>query len=179
MRKLLLVPVALALTSCTLVEDFGTWQKWGTDRRLEGGWTWIKRGDSDEIPLLLGDQFRVAVNNWAYRLTMSLKGEKLDGSPSEFKTFDAGKYQFFAVRAPSASRGFIERYRIKGNVLELCQVNIADFVTTTYPRAANIKYSDGGDAIIALFDSEVVNIFSRIPDSEASWDCLSAYRRIR
>jgi hypothetical protein len=163
------------------VEDFGAyWQKAGADRRLEGSWTWIKHGD-DDIPLLFGDQLLIAMGNGAYQVTASFKGEKLDGIPSQFKTFGAGKYQFLAARAPSHGNGFIERYRIQGNVLELCQAHIDDFVSTSYPHAANIRNSgDVGDAMsIALFDSEVFTILSKIPDSEDAWDCVPAYRRMR
>jgi hypothetical protein len=186
MKKFLLVIATFSLVSCLPVEDFGAfWDKAGIDKRLSGTWKWIGGKDDPsggDCNALFGPRMRIVKKGDAYEMMGYPNGTKMDGELLfELKTLNVGQYQFLAARFPAKQRGMIERYKIKGRVLELCWENIDQFVETNYPHAANIGNSgDVGSVMsIARFDAEAFTILSKIPDTKDYWACEDSYERIR
>ena len=159
MKTFLLVIATFSLVSCIPVDDFGAyWGKAGIDGR-----------PTRRMALLcLAPQMRIVENNGTYEVTSYANATKLDGGSFAAKTLRTGRHPFLAVRLPSRKSGFVERYQIKGRVLQLCEEDIDEFVSTNYPQAVNMKNpGDVGDVMsIALFDAEVFTILSKIPDTQ-------------
>ncbi len=202
MKALLLAVATLSLVSCMPVDDFGAyWNKAGIDRRLAGRWKSI--GDLQDGFALFGAEMSIVENNGAYELTLPANGAKDDVGPLLVKNLRSGRYQFLAVRFAPEKSGFMERYQIRGRVLQLCDESIDEFVSTNYPQAANLRNSgDVGSVMsIGLFDDEVFRILAKIPEMEAwlhrsqaapsddlprsaqpqnpYWYCYDAYQRVR
>jgi hypothetical protein len=183
MIKLLLAVATLSLVSCIPVEDFGTyWDKTELDKRLAGEWKWVAATPDqtlDESLPLLGERTRIAEKGGLYEVTPYSSALQLGNVPLFVtRTLSVGRYQFLAVHLSSG--GFIQRYKTNGRVLELCQENIDEFVQTNYPHVANLENpGDVGDSMrIALFDSEVFAILSKVPDIKDYWYCEEKYERV-
>lgn len=183
MRAALLFMVLLPLTSCIPVEDFGAyWDRAEIDTRLAGKWTRVTAspGQDREHGYPIGDVISFVIKDRVYEVTVRDKRGTIRDKPAyPVKTLSVGNYRFLAY---GPRQGIIVRYRVSARTLEWCfsdGPSTVEFVNTHYPRAANIKQAKGEGTYlgIGLFDSEVFEILSRIPDQDTYWACEAKFDR--
>ncbi|HUA20576.1 MAG TPA: hypothetical protein VMB25_17630 [Bryobacteraceae bacterium] len=185
MKKLLLVLAGmLLLVACIPVEDFGAyWGKAGVDQALAGSWKHIAASPDQtrEHGYGIGDIMHFVERDGAYEESFNEGKAPGDLPAGPYKTLVIGKYRFLACGGKS---GLIERYRVNGNELTFCDAfgpKQVEFVQANFPRVANLKKNpaEGSYLVIKLFDDEVFQVLSKIPDTDDYWVCDTKYERVR
>jgi len=199
-RHSCLVVVVMLLMSCTSVEDFaGYWDKGIVDPALEGSWKKIGRPgmeqlglDIDDIPG--ADRMVFASEGAAYAMRfvnpiepglpehVAAQRAKDNANSMIVRTLAIGSARFLMVTAADGSRtGMLQRYEIKGNVLEEYNMEsdvAVDFLEAKHPTAANIgrNSGEGRYVVIRSFDDEVFRILAEMTDP-SYWFLACQYQK--
>jgi hypothetical protein len=178
---LLLIFTACFLTSCLDVKDFGGyWERAGLDERLEGDWKRIAVGPEQTIEggYGIGKISYVREKDGAYH-ARNEEDKDSDKNTMVFKTWGAaGPYDLLFF---GPYNGMIVRYTLKENIAEICNVDgvsFLEFVQKNYGPVKNIKEDETGNPVIALLDKQVMEIISRIPNTNDYWICDQKYEKI-
>jgi hypothetical protein len=192
MRKCVLVAALAPMASCIGVEDYGTaWDRAALDKTLAGSWKEIaSRPDQTRAHGYgIGVVSTFVEKGGAYQVTtFDTEGKSTrpgtvvptDRPMYPIKTISIGPYRFVATPAP---HGFLDRYVVRGNALEMCMAigpAQVDFQKKEYPSAVNIgkNHSEGSFLEIRRWDDEVEKVIAAIPDTPDYWDCDWKYVRV-
>jgi hypothetical protein len=197
-----LIVIVLQLMSCTSVEDVGVyWDKGVIDPVLEGSWKKIglpgieQYGlDIDDIPG--ADQLVFIKDGTSYAMRMvnpiepdlpdhvAAQRKKDNATSRPVRTLRIGHGTFMMVIASESSRtGMLQRYEIKGDVLEEHNIDngaAVDFLEAKYPNAGNIgrNRGEGRYVVIRTFDDEVLRILSEMAGVPSYWSLACQFRRM-
>lgn len=181
MKKLLSLLCLTLLAACIDVEDFGAyWDKTTLDPALAGHWKKPALVKEDAQHKGQADELRFTEKNGAYEVAAWHKGEKTDDPLYPVKSLDAGPYHFIAS---GPKNGDIVRYKIEKGVLKIYVPKhqpMLDYIRDNYQEAENIGNDDSeGETVkIKVFDDEVFDILSNVPDSDAYWAYETEYRKV-
>jgi hypothetical protein len=190
MKKFLpLFLLAAWLSSCIPVDDLGVyWDKGVIDTLLIGEW----KPDKEFRPRSNAEPLVIAKGNAVYVIDSPIEKirEREDYKPTYARTLRVGKYLFFMM---GPEQGALLRYVVKDDKLEIYTLHaheMGGFLSKNYLGTKNIqidkcaicraraKHDDTFDDVkIKLFDAEVFDILSKIPDTSAFWKLEHRYKR--
>lgn len=193
MKRFLAVLAILALAACIPVDDFGVYRtKTNIDQNLLGDWQEVPNSSTNNGNSVI---HRLTAKNGAYISTcLTCKSDKRKESFPE--TLRVGKYWFFVDLDEKGTGGVLTRYKITND--ELISYSLNDdtawnFIEEKYPDQKNIIMEDFSPRSllvkglsdpelnrlqIKLFDDEVYEILSHIPDNEIYWHIETRSLRI-
>ncbi len=185
-RTSVLIAALAPLASCIAVDDYGTaWERATIDKALTGSWKQIaSRPDQTRAQGYgIGVISTYVEKGGAYEVSMYDAEGEADGEKPLYpiKTLRIGRYRFLAEPAP---HGILERYVVRGEVLEVCMAigpAQVDFQEQQYPNAVNIgkNHSEGEFLEVRVLDAEAERIIAAIPDTNEYWDCDWKFERTR
>jgi hypothetical protein len=195
-KHLLLVVYVLLLCSCTSVDDFGIyWDKGFHDPSLEGSWKKIGIPGQNIDSTPGADQLVFTTNDGSYAMQAinpidstlpddaAEQRKKDNAARFALRSLRIGRFVFMMIRGDeSRPNGMIQRYAIKGDVLEeyyLENGRAVDLLEAKYPAAKNIRKNrgEGRFVVINTFDDEVFRILSEMAANPAYWQLQCQYRK--
>jgi hypothetical protein len=199
MKQFCLCLVAvLVLSSCTPVEDFGSyWDKGFVDPALEGSWKKFGRPGEDPKHIPSPDLWRFTRNGSSYSLQginpidQTAAPDVIEDQKASNKarmsarTLRIGKHLFLIQRDPGdQGKGSIERYDVQRGTLQEYWIDngaAVEFLKAKHPTAKNIKKNDGEGEFVVIntFDEEVFQVLSEIADNPAYWFLNCRYKKVR
>jgi hypothetical protein len=189
----------LTLAGCTEVNDFGVyWDRGTLDRAMAGRWKKIglpgQPIDTSLGPALMvftrsGTSYSVQtidpVDDPVLDADARAERVKENDVPLEARTLRLGGRNFLMVREGDGSgQGAIERYEIKGNVLEewwLYPEAAEEWLEAKHPNVQGItRYTEMGRFVtIETLDDEVAGILAEALKDPSLWILVNQYRKIR
>jgi hypothetical protein len=185
------------LGACTDVADFGAyWDRGTLDPALAGRWKKIGR-PGEPVGSIPGSDlvvFTRAAMSYSLQLTNPVDDPALDADARaqrlkdndarlEARTLRLGGRNFLMVRADGGGQGAIERYEIKGDVLEewwLYPQAAEEWLAEKHPNARSIKrHSDMGQWVtIDKLDDEAAGILVETLKEPSLWILSCTYRKM-
>jgi hypothetical protein len=193
MKRAFVVLMALLVTSCIDVDDFGEyWGKARVDRAFSGSWKRISPplevGKSDLLQKL-----KFGIKDNAYEVVtkgISIKedsGKAVEESETlyPFKTLEVGHYHFLITYDANKKKGQMHRYEVNGNIFAVYGLQYkaaCEFFQNNYPDAKNIQHYGhhgqwGPECRIRSVDNEIYKILSAIPDNETYWGIDAKFQK--
>jgi hypothetical protein len=188
---------ALALSSCTSVEDFGLyWNKGFIDPALAGSWKKLVLPGQDPHEIPGPDLLRFTRSGSSYSFQginpidqtaepdIIEQQKAVNDQPMSARTLRIGKHLFLMQRDPGGQAdGLIERYEVqRGTLQEYWMDNGAavEFLKAKHPTAKNIKRNvgEGEYVVIDTFDDEVFRVLAEIADNPAYWFLKCQYKKV-
>jgi len=193
-RVCLTICAALAISSCTPVDDFGLyWDKGFVDPALAGSWKRVRPAREDQFPCPNLWRFTRSGTNY---LLQSINPIDQTAGPQDVaeqnadneralnvRTLRIGKSLFLMQSDPGdQGKGAIVRYEMRRGVLNEYWIDNGpsiDFVQSKFQTAKNIKttYSPSYVAI-GTFDDEVFRALSEIADNPTYWVLTCSYKKV-
>ena len=186
----------LILAACTEVADFGAyWDRGTLDPALAGRWKKIGL-PGEPINSIPGPDlvvFTKSGTSYSLQVTNPVDDPALNPDARaqrvrdnnvrfEAKTLRIGGRNFLMVRVGDGSgRGAIERYEIKGNVLEewwLLPAAAKEWLEAKHPNVQGIKPFLGSFVTIEKLDDEVVGILAETLNDRSLWILSCQYRKL-
>jgi hypothetical protein len=198
-RLVLFVPVVAVLTlaACTEVDDFGAyWDRGTVDRALAGRWKKIgvagQASESIPTPDLL--VFTRSGTSYSLQAINPVDDPALDADSRaervkdndvrlDARTLRLGGRNFLMVRERDGDRqGTIERYEIKGDVLEewwLYPAAAEEWLEAKHPNVQGIRRDTemGHFVTIEKLDDEVAGILAETLKDPSLWLLMCRYRK--
>jgi hypothetical protein len=188
----------VVLSSCTPVEDFGSyWGKGIVDPALEGSWKKIGLPGQEMDSIPGPDLWRFTRDDSSYlqyginpidpaAAPGDIEQQKADNAQAlSSRTLRIGKHRFLMQREPGGKgTGYLVRYDVKGDTLEEYWIDNGlgvDFLLAKHPTAKNIhkNVAEGEYVVIDTFDDEVFRVLSEIADNPAYWILNCRYKKVK
>ncbi len=177
------------------MENFGAyWDKGFVDPALEGSWKKIgipgeKLSDTPGADQLLftkdGTSYAMqAINPVTDDLPPDVAAQRKKDNEGRYllRSLKIGGLVFFMMRYGDRPDGILQRYEIKGDILEEYFIEngaAVDLLQSKYPTAANITKNrgEGRYVVIDTFDDEVFRILAEMAADPKYWDLQCRYRK--
>jgi hypothetical protein len=196
-RGLFLALLAILLSSCINVENFGAyWDKGTIDTALAGDWKKI-RVPGEELGSTPGPEllrFEKAGTFYRFlsinpitkdlRLDVAEQRKKDNDDRMRVRTLKIGTRSFMMEHQDNdKAEGILQRYEIHGDVMSEYAVEgdaALELLSAKYPNATNIARARGEGRYIEIhtFDEEVFRALSDMSDPEY-WQLVCRYRKVK